>query len=108
MPTFSPIQKYVPRWRTTIVPARTYCPSERFTPSRFDSLSRPLRELPTPFLCAIVRTPLRASALGVDSRDRHAGQRLAMPGAPPVSLLWLVFEDHDLGTAILFFDGRAH
>src|SRR3954451_21706333 len=108
MPTFWPIQKYVPRWRTTIVPDRTYWPSDRFTPSRFDSLSRPLRELPTPFLCAIVQTPLRASASGVDRRDRHAGQRLAMPGPPPVPLLWLVFEHHDLRTAILLFDGRAN
>jgi hypothetical protein len=28
-------------------------PSNRFTPSRCELLSRPLRELPCPFLCAM-------------------------------------------------------
>ena len=40
----------VPRWRTKILPASTSCPSERFTPRRFASLSRPLWEEPVPFL----------------------------------------------------------
>ena len=38
---------------TRIEPAGTYWPAKRFTPSIFGWLSRPFRELPTPFLCAI-------------------------------------------------------
>src|SRR4051812_14642195 len=30
-----------------------------------------------------------------------------MSGPPPVSLLWLVFKNHDLGATILFFDASA-
>src|SRR5580692_11066293 len=36
-----------------MVPARTTSPVWRFTPRRFALESRPLRELPPPFLCAI-------------------------------------------------------
>src|ERR1700738_3049227 len=36
-----------------MVPARTTSPVFRLTPSRLDLLSRPWRELPPPFLCAI-------------------------------------------------------
>jgi hypothetical protein len=43
----------VPRWRTRIVPALTVCPANRLTPSRWPLLSRPLRLVPPPFLCAI-------------------------------------------------------
>jgi hypothetical protein len=32
-------------------------PSKRFTPSRCELLSRPLRELPCPFLCAMRTHP---------------------------------------------------
>src|SRR5512134_2333112 len=38
-----------------IDPAVTCCPPKRFTPRRLLWLSRPFRELPTPFLCAISR-----------------------------------------------------
>src|SRR5580698_6682547 len=38
-----------------MVPARTTSPVWRFTPRRFALESRPLRELPPPFLCAISR-----------------------------------------------------
>src|ERR671936_2812310 len=53
MPTLTPGFQCVPRWRRMILPARRYSPPNFFTPSRFDWLSRPLRELPIPFLCAI-------------------------------------------------------
>src|ERR687886_419298 len=53
MPTLTPGFQRVPRWRRMILPARKYSPPNFFTPSRFDWLSRPLRELPIPFLCAI-------------------------------------------------------
>jgi hypothetical protein len=32
-------------------------PPNRFTPRRWELLSRPLRELPCPFLCAMVVLP---------------------------------------------------
>src|SRR5215207_11167666 len=107
MPTFWPTQNCVPRWRTTIVPERTNCPSERLTPSRFDSLSRPLRELPTPFLWAMTLSfdvLALVTESGVDRRDRHPCQRLAMAGATPVPLLRLVLEDDDFRTAKLLLD----
>ena len=44
---------HVPRWRTSIVPARTNSPPYLFTPRRFALLSRPQRLLPPAFLCAI-------------------------------------------------------
>src|ERR1700694_4357206 len=36
-----------------MLPPRTCSPPKRFTPSRWEFESRPLRELPPPFLCAI-------------------------------------------------------
>src|SRR5580765_3792302 len=54
MPTPVPGRKRVPRWRTRIIPDLTSCPSNSFTPSRFDCESRPFLEEPSPFLCAIV------------------------------------------------------
>ena len=47
---FSPGRKRRPRWRTMIVPPVTRLPSCAFTPSRCELESRPLRELPCPFL----------------------------------------------------------
>src|SRR3954468_17024061 len=52
-PTFRPGLMGVPRWRTMIDPPGTSCPPKTFTPSRCAFESRPLRELPKPFLCAI-------------------------------------------------------
>ena len=52
--TFSPGFILVPRWRTRMLPARTFWPPKRLTPSRLLSESRPLREEPPAFLCAIV------------------------------------------------------
>src|SRR5688572_29507204 len=53
MPTLSPGWKVLPRWRTMIVPLRTYCPSPRLTPSRLPALSRPFLLDEPAFLCAI-------------------------------------------------------
>src|SRR5262249_39616933 len=52
-PTLSPGFSRVPRCRTRMEPPDTSCPSNRLTPSRCALESRPLRELPNPFLCAI-------------------------------------------------------
>lgn len=61
-PTLRPALIGVPRWRTKIEPLVTNWPSNRFTPSRLDWLSRPFLELPSPFLCAIVLYPSEVSA----------------------------------------------
>src|SRR5215468_3968710 len=53
MPTLAPAWKVVPRWRTRMLPAGTTWPPKRFTPRRWPGESRPLRELPPAFLCAI-------------------------------------------------------
>src|SRR5260221_8579278 len=52
-PTFEPGCHLVPRWRTMMLPARTDSPPNFFTPRRLLSLSRPLRDEPPAFLCAI-------------------------------------------------------
>src|SRR6266545_6432974 len=53
VPTLLPATNFVPRWRTRMLPAVTSSPPNRFTPSLLLTLSRPLRTLPPPFLCAI-------------------------------------------------------
>ena len=53
-PTLRPGWKWVPRWRTMISPALTNWPPKRLTPRRCALESRPLREEPRPFLCAMV------------------------------------------------------
>src|SRR5450631_531794 len=53
MPTWAPGWNVVPRWRTRIEPAFTSSPPYALRPRRFDSESRPLREDPPAFLCAI-------------------------------------------------------
>src|SRR5689334_20209844 len=52
-PTFDPGCHLVPRWRTMMLPARTFSPPNFFTPRRLLSLSRPLRDEPPAFLCAM-------------------------------------------------------
>jgi hypothetical protein len=47
--TLSPGWNLVPRWRTMIVPARTFVPVVTFTPSRCDAESRPFLEEAAPF-----------------------------------------------------------
>src|SRR5690606_1135991 len=45
---------FVPRCRKMILPARTDSPPNFFTPRRLDSESRPLRDEPPAFLCAMI------------------------------------------------------
>src|SRR3990170_6819034 len=54
-PTLSPGYHLVPRWRTMMFPARTASLPNFLTPRRLDCESRPLREEPPAFLCAIVQ-----------------------------------------------------
>src|SRR5215212_12050576 len=52
-PTFLPGFHFVPRWRARMFPPSTRSPPNFFNPSRCAFESRPLRDDPTPFLCAI-------------------------------------------------------
>src|ERR1051325_2025253 len=54
-PTFLPGFHFVPRWRARMLPPRTRSPPNFFNPSRCEFESRPLRDEPTPFLCAIFK-----------------------------------------------------
>src|SRR5688572_7873193 len=53
MPTPSPGCHLVPRWRMMMLPAITCWPPNFFTPRRRPAESRPLRDEPPAFLCAI-------------------------------------------------------
>src|SRR5262245_36543833 len=102
-PTFWPGKNRVPRWRTRIEPAGTHCPAKRLTPSILGWLSRPLRELPTPFLCAMV--VLRgASGPRLDPGDPDLGGGLAMTLPAPVVLAALELHDDQLLVAALPHD----
>src|SRR5216684_5853443 len=57
MPTRSPGWNLVPRCRTMMLPGMTISPPNFLTPSRRPALSRPLREEPPAFLCAISNPP---------------------------------------------------
>src|SRR5262245_20423883 len=94
-PTLTPGQKRVPRWRTRMEPCGTHCPAKRLTPSILGWLSRPLRELPTPFLCAIAVSALPAGRR-VDPRDPDGREFLSVPLASRVVLPALELEDPDL------------
>src|SRR3954463_3958402 len=76
-----------------ISPPVTVWPAKTFTPSRWAFESRPLREDPRPFLCAIA-----------DLRDLDAGQLLAVPRAPLVAPLGLELEDAELLAADVLDD----
>src|SRR6266540_3302364 len=77
-PMLVPGLKRVPRCRTMMLPAVTNCPPKRLTPSRWELESRPLPELPTPFLCAI--------ALCLDLGDANGAHRLPVSAVSAVVL----------------------
>src|SRR5215831_2700288 len=118
MPTFTPGCTRVPRCRTMIAPAVMGSPPNAFTPSRLACESRPLRELPPAFLCAIAVACSVAysvayfpGALSDDAFDLELGESLAVPLVPPVVLAPLHFEDGELLASTVChdrrFDGRA-
>src|SRR5215467_4286409 len=100
-PTFSPGKNFVPRCRTRIDPPVTSCPANAFTPSRCEFESRPLREEPCPFLCAM-------SALLLDRVDADLDHRLAVALGPPILLAPLFLEDQNLPRPHLRKDGRLN
>src|SRR2546422_174927 len=62
----------VPRCRTMMPPARIASPPYTLTPSRLACESRPLRELPPAFLCAMI------AFLAGDAVDQELGVALAV------------------------------
>jgi len=71
-PTFLPGFHLVPRWRASMLPPSTRSPPNFFNPNLCEFESRPLREEPTPFLCAIVLTPKQSRESGVWSLESKA------------------------------------
>src|ERR1700754_799771 len=76
-----------------ISPPVTVWPANTFTPRRLAFESRPLREEPRPFLCAISPT--------ADLRDADPRQLLAMAGATLVAALGLELEHAQLRAALV-------
>src|SRR5580700_7403369 len=113
MPTSSPGWNLVPRWRTMMLPATTISPPNFLTPSRRPRLSRPLRDEPPAFLCAILRSPgaagrgIAACRRGVDLHDPQHGLVLAVAVLAPVIVPALLLEDDDLVAAAMLDQGRA-
>src|SRR6185437_1604198 len=110
MPTCVPGWNLVPRWRTMMLPGTTAWPPHFLTPRRRPALSRPLRDEPPAFLCAMSRAPRYAgrSGAGLDVVDAQHGDRLAMPVLAPVVVAAALLEDEDLVAALLLDDGCAH
>src|SRR6266498_3204612 len=102
MPTLTPGCTLVPRWRTMMAPAVIGSPPKALTPRRFDCESRPLRELPPAFLCAIAVSPC---ALADDAVDRDLGVALPVALMPAVVLAPAHFEDLHLVAAAVPDDG---
>src|SRR3984893_10503488 len=97
MPTSSPGRNLVPRWRTIIWPGTTISPPNFLTPSRRPRLSRPLRDEPPAFLCAICCSFLAPRTVRApDLGDAQHGLLLAMTLLTPIIVPPLFLEDDDL------------
>src|SRR5438045_2165006 len=106
-----------------MLPGRTISPPNFLTPSRRPALSRPLRDDPPAFLCAILnllrwrflrRRPPAAAPRGrrfppgqPDLGDLQHGLMLAMAVLAPVVLPPLFLEHDDLVGAALLNEGGA-
>src|SRR5271167_4796860 len=94
-----------------MLPGMTIWPPNFLTPSRRPALSRPLRDEPPAFLCAICcsslglqpRRAVRASDIG----NAQNGLQLAMPFFTPVIVPPLLLEDDDFGRPRLLDNGGA-
>src|SRR2546426_9814835 len=75
-----------------MLPARTTSPPNAFTPRYFGPESRPLREEPTPFLCA-----MRATSAELHVGDADFGERLPVAGVAAVTGAAGEAVDPDLG-----------
>src|SRR5207237_2113523 len=95
-----------------MLPGTTISPPNFLTPSRRPRLSRPLREEPPAFLCAIAHSFPRAFlgprvARTRDGGNAQYGLMLPMALLAPVILPPLLLEDDDLGRAGLLDDRGA-
>src|SRR3954471_2849149 len=80
-----------------MLPAEIGWPPNIFTPNLWPAESRPLREEPPAFLCAMLRFRSRG-----DSRDLHLGEVLAGAALPVAVLAPLLLEgDHLRAAAVL-------
>src|SRR6266446_7920748 len=85
-----------------MLPGTTISPPNFLTPSRRPRLSRPLREEPPAFLCAIGYSFFGLRTAGTPDRgDAQHGLVLAMPLLAPVILPPLLLENDDLGRPAL-------
>src|SRR5215471_10920687 len=92
-----------------MLPGITISPPNFLTPSRLPRLSRPLRDEPPAFLCAIGRSFLAPRAgCASDLRDAQHGLLLAMTFLAAVIVAPLLFEDDDLVRPPLLDDGGAN
>src|SRR5205085_5878198 len=107
-PTFLPGFHFVPRCRARMFPPSTRSPPNFFKPKRCECESRPFRDEPTPFLCAIALTPNDECGMMNDELSTicHSSltnrvnlhRRIALPVALFALVLFapLLFEDDDL------------
>src|SRR5271168_3460764 len=109
MPTCVPGWNLVPRCRTMMLPGTTISPPNFLTPSRRPALSRPLREEPPAFLCAILNLLRirRRRAVSMDLVDPQNGLILAVAVLTAIIVPPLFLEDDDLVGAALLDQGRA-
>src|SRR6516165_5107462 len=91
-----------------ILPGMTISPPNFLTPRRLPRLSRPLRDEPPAFLCAICY-PFRRlhAARTFDFHDTQDSLVLAMTLLAPVIVPAFLFEDDDLGRTGLLDHGGA-
>src|SRR6185312_17356808 len=90
-----------------ILPGTTISPPNFLTPSRRPRLSRPLRDDPPAFLCAISNSPRLRSAAGTDLGDPQHGLMLAVAILTPVIMPPLFLEHDDLVGATMLDQGGA-
>src|SRR5206468_1520630 len=112
-PTLSPGCHLVPRWRTMMLPARTDSLPNFFTPRRLLSLSRPLRDEPPAFLCAMsnyffgvfLAAALAGAAFFVDpvSALGFAGAAFLVGFSAP-AVFWFVGAGFSVGVPTTSFD----
>src|SRR5215211_4488243 len=93
-----------------IIPALTSWPSNILTPSIFGFESRPLREEPRPFLCAIVLLRLlrRGGLLRSDRLDLNLRQLAPVARVAAVTGAAAVLPHHDLVAEHVADDAHGH
>src|SRR5262245_54903269 len=105
MPTLGPGCHLVPRWRARMLPANTCWPPYLFIPSRRPAVSRPLRDEPPAFLCAICLLPSWAPASAADDLlDAHRRLLLAVAALAARILAAAFLEGDHLRRAALLDD----